>query len=207
MSKNIDDGRHEGWVAHVFAGTYGGSWASGPIATQGAGGAALAYGDWITHSSKDIVGWQAICSDLHGHRCWHGPLWTRMVTTQAHNPERARIYSEDNDLPWPIENLIMVDREAHIGPFEQFLRRRYRSGRRRLGAVCGPLVWGADEAAAVQFANPGVSTSRSRGSGATWTRASRRPRLPPLGQRRRRIGRVASTLQRGRTSSEVLLAP
>lgn len=120
MGRQTIDGRHEGVVAHVFAdGSYGSSWASGPVATHTADGTRIDIADQPVHSHAEVVGWRAICTDpgdYRGVEHWRGPLWHRVTTLDDQDLDARRIYCGDGMLDEESEDLICVDWEVHIGP-------------------------------------------------------------------------------------------
>ncbi len=119
MSRQTEDGNHEGYVVHVFAdGMYGGSWGGGPIATTRADGTDLEGADWQTRTADEIVGWRAHCDGPYGRECWRGHLWTRAATAAEQDLPRRRIYHSDGDLDWGDDGYSLIDAEwdRHIAP-------------------------------------------------------------------------------------------
>ena len=121
MGRQTDDGRHEGYVAHLFAdGMYGGTWSNGPVATSTADGALLDSKQWQYRTQDEVVGWRVICTDMRNYKapeCWRGPVWTRVATAAEADPERHRVYAPDPyGLDEDTSDLIMLDWERHIAP-------------------------------------------------------------------------------------------
>ncbi|MEU6584364.1 hypothetical protein [Nocardia sp. NPDC046763] len=123
MGRQTEDGRHEGYVAFVFAdGMSGGSYSAGTaIATKGPDGKQLDYADWQHRPEAEVIGWRATCSDCSGMTTrgsthWQGPLWKRAQTPAAQNLDELRIYSDKARLPEEIEDLILDAWEEHIAP-------------------------------------------------------------------------------------------
>ncbi|WP_280426419.1 hypothetical protein [Nocardia carnea] len=120
MGREDETGRHEGFVAHVFAdGMYGSSWNGvSPVANNTPDGDLLAYEQWQPRSIDEIVGWRSTCTDTRrGRECWHGPLWTRVTDPADHDPAAHKLYSSYTTGPGEDdEDLMMQEWEAHIAP-------------------------------------------------------------------------------------------
>lgn len=121
MSRQSDDGRHEGWIAAVFAdGMYGGSGRLGVVtASNAADGTMLEVDDWQDRSDAEVVGWRPTCNDNthRGRECWRGQLWTRVTDPAERDPARRKLYSEDADLSQADDDLLMREWDAHMRPF------------------------------------------------------------------------------------------
>ncbi|WP_280232273.1 hypothetical protein [Nocardia cyriacigeorgica] len=119
MGRQDETGRHEGYVAHVFAdGMYGGGWSGGgPTANYTPDGVLLPYEQRQTRTADEIVAWRPICGGPGGRSCWHGQLWARVTDPAEHDPAARKLYSpyitgpaEDD------EDLMMREWQAHIAP-------------------------------------------------------------------------------------------
>lgn len=121
MSRQTEDGNHEGYVVHVFAdGMYGSSWSGGPIATTAPDGTDLDVHDWQARTKDEIVGWRAHCNGPYGRECWRGHLWTRVTTAVEQDPTQRRIYHPGGDLDYGDDGYGLIDAEwdHHIAPFQ-----------------------------------------------------------------------------------------
>lgn len=121
MSRMTEDGRHEGYVEHVFSDGYSGTgWSEGgdPNCTHRPDGTRLPWDDQQTRTIDQIVGWRATCDDSRSSRhCWTGPLWTRVLTEKDLDPAGREIFHEAHQwLLEETEDLVMEAWDAHVAP-------------------------------------------------------------------------------------------
>ena len=99
MSWVSNNGRHEGYVAPVFADGRmgGGSSAEGVSITMTADGRRLPYDEWETVPESQIVGWVTACScaDVPDRVGWLGFRWSRVATAEEEDVFAGRLYVAD----------------------------------------------------------------------------------------------------------------
>ncbi|MEV6073423.1 AsnC family protein [Nocardia sp. NPDC052001] len=117
MSWATDDGKHEGWVAAVFAdGMYGGTYGAGTVsATTRADGTPIRDASlWEERPRSEVVAWQPLCECGN----WRGARWERVDTAAEQDLARYRAYSEDAWPPEEAEERTYAEWKHHIAPFK-----------------------------------------------------------------------------------------
>ncbi|MGW4241166.1 hypothetical protein [Nocardia sp. NPDC004722] len=120
MGRQADDGRHEGWIMHLFADGWGGG--GGTLDTVTAfitpdGTFLQDANQWQDRPLGEVVAWQAVCQDsATGEIHWRGPRIDRAATPADVDAGRGYSengYAEDGDAL--AENLY-IGWDVHIAP-------------------------------------------------------------------------------------------
>lgn len=116
MSRQTDDGKHEGFVAPWFP--------DGMLGTVFQGDTVLArmprtdgrklhdydHGEEVERPDAEVSGWQPVCE------CgWRGSLWRRVATESEQDLTAYRAYSPDS-LSDDFDIVLMVEWDRHIAP-------------------------------------------------------------------------------------------
>ncbi|MEV6432958.1 hypothetical protein [Nocardia sp. NPDC051463] len=114
MSRQTDDGKHEGYVTAWFADDrWSGGWENGAfLITRRADGSMLPVHEWFPRPPAEVIGWRPMCE------CgWRGSFWTRVGTPAEEDISRQRGHSSEfGDPSQELEDAAMREWERHIAP-------------------------------------------------------------------------------------------
>ncbi|MEV6341214.1 hypothetical protein AB0M12_41650 [Nocardia vinacea] len=114
MSRQTDDGKHEGYVANWFADDRWstGSDSGGCRITDRADGSMLPYDEWCSRPPAEVIGWRPMCG------CgWRGSFWTRVDSPGEEDLSRQRGYGSEFATPSEeLSDAAMREWEHHIAP-------------------------------------------------------------------------------------------
>ncbi|MFE3281243.1 hypothetical protein [Nocardia sp. NPDC059239] len=116
MSRQTDDGKHEGFVTAWFPdGMLGTGFTGNTVfarmpCTDGRKLHDYDRGEEVERPDSEVAGWQPVCE------CgWRGSLWRRVATEAEQDLTVYRAYSRDS-LSDDFDEMLMVEWEQHIAP-------------------------------------------------------------------------------------------